>query len=225
MLIKDERKNYQKFLNNTKSYFSENEKNAVLFILGDNSDIDPIELANILGLSPRNKLEAEAMIFQSRKNSVGEIIELKIKCASCSHEDFYFINIEDMFFKDTLTNTYNFGLLDPYEDNEIFDTFEDISIDEYNKIEKNIIEDNKKIFDPCVDITCTKCNNKMKTTIKFYNIISKFEIKNIYEQYLDLSIYGNFSKKDIDSMIPFERELFLGLIQEKNSKKNQGNVG
>ena len=214
--------NYKKYLESVSIYNSKAEKDTSILLL-EEGKYSPLEIAKSLNISPEpsNNLEAIAMIFMSRKKSIGEGIETTIKCPYCNHKDFYFFNIDNLFFKDsdTISEEVPVKLINDIED--IDDEFiNNISLEELSYYEDIIISNNKKIFDNNIEVTCNNCKEKFKTSINYEKIISKFSIKNIYEQYLDLSTLGNMSKRDIDEMPPYEREIFLGIIQERENKQN-----
>jgi ribosomal protein S27E len=209
------------YLSDIKGYNSLQEKDAIIQVMNNES---PTEIAKTLGLNPDNDLEAIAMIFQSRKKSVSEIIEVQIKCPSCNTNDFYFINIDDLFFKniDKLDLSIPIKLINDIEDIEKLGISDDMSIEEFNQLEEKIVENNKIIFNNNLTVHCKACGNPILTSINYQDIISKFPIKNIYEQYVDITQFTNMNKSDVDNMPPFEREIFIGIIQDKENKKNQG---
>jgi len=214
---------YKAFLENVPKYYTLQEKDACIQLLDTYTSVD---IAKILGLSPGNNLEAIAMIFQARKKSVSEIIEVKSLCPSCNTDDFYFIDIDNMFFRDIegIDTSIPVKLIDDIDDIDDIDTqcaqdINNLSIDEFNELENIIIHNNKCIFDNTVSVQCKKCQNTFDIRINYTDIISKFTIKNIYEQYLDMTQFTNMTKYDVDKMPPFEREIFIGLIQERENKK------
>jgi len=217
---------YKEYLEGVSRYNSKGEKDASIILL---EDCTPLEVARALNFTPqpKNDLEAQAMIFQSRKKSIGEGIEITVVCPECNNQDFYYIDIDNLFFKEgtnTLYTDVQIGLINDIED--LDDNFiNNLSIDDFKDYEEKIILNNKKIFDPKVNLTCKKCGNVFGTILDYKGSISKFPIKNIYEQYLDLMTLGNMTKDDVDNMPSFEREIFIGIIQEREDKdknKKQG---
>jgi hypothetical protein len=132
------------------------------------------------------------------------------------------ISIPSLFFvnEENLNTDIPIGLVDNFEDIiELYPDIEDMSLDESEEIEKKFKENNKIIFNPVIKIKCQKCGKESIVGIDYRKIISKFEIKNIFEQYLDITQFTNMNKTDVDTMLPFEREIFIGLIQERENKK------
>ena len=211
-------KEYKTYLEDTPPYNTIQEKNACIYLM-ENSD--PIEVCKILGLQPYCPLEAVAMIFQSRKKSVSEIIEVKSSCTHCGEDDFYFIDIQDMFFNGDIDESIPVLLADEIDDIQPYlsEDINNMDISAFNALESIIINNNKSIFDNTVSVKCKKCQKDFDIRINYTDIISKFPIKNIYEQYLDITQFTNMIKNDVDNMPPFEREIFIGLIQERENKK------
>lgn len=209
-------------LENLQPYNTEQEKNALIKAMDKHC---PLDICRILGVEPHNNLEAEAFIYKLREISVGDIIEVTSVCPSCKNRDANYINIPKMFFQQQLDASVSVGLFEdiselPESDIEIINN---MTLDEYSIIEKTIKENNNKIFNPISTSNCRKCENTINIKVNYKDIISKFGIKNIYEQYLDISYYTNMTKKDTDGMLPFEREIFLGLIQNKEDEKSKKN--
>jgi DNA-directed RNA polymerase subunit M/transcription elongation factor TFIIS len=213
---------YKEFLEKAPLYNSLEEKNSIIFSLDPNFSIN--EIAETLGISGRTEREKLALIFQSRKRSVGETIEIRKKCSKCEHNDFYIIEIDKLFFNEEKEHFDDapYILIDYFTDLELFENIpniDDLSLKEIEELEEKISKNTKFIFDLETSIKCRKCGNEMKIIIDYKQILSKFTIKNIYEQYLDITQFSNMNKKDVDEMYPFEREIFMGLIQERQDKK------
>jgi len=208
---------FRERLKDVRRYNSWQEKEALLLSLSD--EVDVIEIANILGLNPINNLEAEALILKAREKSVSESIEITSSCPKCKYINLYNVEIEDMFFKDKINNNLPEGLFESIS--EIPDdvlNLDNLSIEEYDKLENDIIINNEKIFSTQIELTCFSCGVKYFTQIEPIKSISKFPISNLYEQYTDITYFSHMTKKDVDEMYPFEREIFLGLIQKKEDE-------
>lgn len=209
----------KKKLSFLKPYTSEQEKNALIKVLDGN--FTPIEICSILGGNPSNDLEAEAFIFKMREISVGDIVEVTSTCSFCKRADIYFISIPKMFFNDELKDLgITPGLYENIDEVPEGEIINNKTLEEYNVIEEEILENNKKIFNSITETSC-KCGNKSLIKLNYKDIISKFSIKNIFEQYLDISYYTSMTKADTDNMLPFEREIFLGLIQIKEDSEKK----
>ena len=210
-------KKYKEKFSNLSSYTTEQEKNALLVNL-ETPDI--IKTCYTLGETPLNEVEALALIFKLREISVSDLIELTLTCGSCNYQYVRSVSIPDMFFQSDDLWDIDIGLfVDASELSD--DNINSISIEEFDNLTTKIEENNKKIFNPEVEDCCEKCGYESVILVKPDSIISKFGIKNIYEQYVDISTFTNMTKSDTDGMYPFEREIFMGLIQQKEDEKGK----
>lgn len=205
-------------LKKVKRYNSFQEKEALLSILDEDS-IDIINTSKILGLSPVNKLEAEALIMKAREISVSESIELTSSCPNCDYINMTSVDIPSMFFKGEIDSKIPEGIYEDLSEVDI-EGLEDLELDKYNELENKLESNNKNIFDNVVEINCLSCKYKYQTKIEPLKFISKFSISNLYEQYSDITYYSHMNKSDVDNMYPFEREIFIGLIQKKEDEKD-----
>jgi hypothetical protein len=222
-MTKDE---YKQYLNNVKGYNTLQEKNALLLSFVEESS--PEDFKKTLEfeteeIKSTNDLETIAMIFKSREKSVDENIGITMACDHCNFMTLYSIPIDSLFFNE------NNGILDESIPIRLMDSIDDIyheignidnlSLKEIQEIEEKVTHNNKIIFNPVTKITCKKCLLENKLKINYRDIISKNTIKNLYEQYLDITQYTNMTKQDVDNLPPFEREIFINLIQERENKK------
>ena len=54
-------------------------------------------------------------------------------------------------------------------------------------------------------------------------IMVETSLSNLYHYYNNMKYYGHYAISEIDSMLPFERDIYLGLLQktiEENNKRN-----
>lgn len=56
-------------------------------------------------------------------------------------------------------------------------------------------------------------------------IISECTIKEMYQVYHNLKHFGNYSLFEIDSMIPFERTVYMGLLNKTLEEKINATKG
>ena len=204
-----------------KKYNTKQEKDILIEIL-NNPDINNIDILKILDKKLYKKLKknyleildevVESVIMYKRLISVSEIVEISSSCKKCKNVVFYSVNLKNAFkdFKEFFKN--------PFIDNKT--NISDLSLEEIENIEKIFKQYNKEIYNNEFEVKCNFCGNTEKIKIDIKKIISKFSLKNIYEQYRDLSYYSSITKLDVDSMYPFEREIFMGLLQEKLKNKD-----
>ena len=55
----------------------------------------------------------------------------------------------------------------------------------------------------------------------FVGVVSESTLSSLYQLYHNLKYFGNYSIFEIDSMIPFERDIYMGLLSKTiEEKKN-----
>ena len=213
------RDDYEEFLESVEPYTSLQEKNATLLGATDET-VSAIKLAKKLGISNfLNEYEAIALIFKARKKSVSEFIEYTHICKECKYSTVAAYNIDDLFFTDVLDPELPVGLFASPEEVLEEDELAEIEIDDYNDLEKRLYKNSIKIFNPVFTAKCKRCGLEEKKTFMAKDIISGYDIKSIYEQYCDISYYSSMTKQDVDSMFPFERDIFIGLLQKRENAK------
>jgi len=203
-------------------YTSIQQKNAL--IRQSDGEVDPMVIAELLGLSPNNRFEAIAMIFKAREISVSDLIDYNGKCSECNYLDANSLSIPQMFYKDDckeLDISVPIALVEDLTELFSEEYINNLKIKDYDELEQKVFKNNLILFDPALPTKCRKCGHIDKTVFDISSIISKSSISNIYEQYMDISYYSSMTKLDTDSMIPFEREVFLGLIQQKEDEKTK----
>ena len=202
-------------LKSLKRYTTRQEKEFLLL----EDDVTYTERLRVLSdVKPLNEYEAIALMFKLREISVSNIIELQKRC-SCGSTNLYQINTAEFFnfnpepisgFEDLPVGLF-FGL-DDVINTKITD---DMIIRDYNKLEKDLLDRSVKIFKLNTTKICQKCGNDIVIDINPVHIMSKSNPASIYKEYLNISFYTNNSKLCIDSMYPFEREIYIGLLNEK----------
>ena len=213
--------NFNKFLKTLQKYNSKQEREALL--------ADTIEeIYYILLENTKNKYpdvnysefvdKAEIVLFKLGEISVGDVQERMITCPFCEYQDIKQIDTAACFAsKDTFKGEFPFGFLDM---NSFDDILNELTIKEYENLENEIKYHNNKMFSPSVSLVCKKCNSNLKINLEYEQIISKSSLKNIYKEYLELTIHTNNTFDSLDNLFPFEREFYLKLLEEKIKDKN-----
>lgn len=209
---------YKSKIDSIKPYTSIKEKDTMLMQMS--GEKNPVKIAESLGYHPINRFEAIAMIFKAREVSVSDLIDITLKCSECNHLDMKVVNIPDMFYRGDIDESIEVGLFESLTEIDDEEVINNLSISEYNEYEQKIFKNNLEIFNPLISLKCSKCNHVSEMTLDPSGLISKFSLSNIYEQYLDISYFSHMTKADVDNMYPFEREVFIGLIQKKEDEKN-----
>lgn len=204
-------------LQQLKRFNSSQERDALL-IDDDESDIEILKC--LTDIKPINNLEASAFLLKLREISVGDELELMVTCPHCKIMNDPRIDLSTIF---ALDNPYFLedGTQIPvglFEDiSEIINTLEadKLSMKEYNELERILEEQNNKIFLESAIKYCRKCQGRITIDIEPRSILSKSSLSSLYQEYVNISLFSNNGKLDIDSMYPFEREIFASLIADK----------
>ncbi len=197
-------------------YTTSQEKAALLV-----SDDDPLEkvLSKLTDIPPMNEKEAEALMVKAREISVSTKIEYIISCKGCGTTNNFMIPIEPFF--DFEIDYYYHNKIIP---KGIFESPDDIinnaeadnlTLLEYNDLDDIISKQNETIFTKVSIQYCRTCKKEMTVKIDPRDVFSKSSLKSLYRDYVNISMYSNNSKLDIDTFYPFERELYNNLIAEK----------
>ena len=163
-------------------------------------------------LQPVSEIEAACFVLKGIENSLNDVIEGYQECSCGTINDFMY-EIEELINTDIETDI-PIGLFDSLD--EIIDS-DNIVLKTCNDLQNEIIENNKKILQLNKTITCR--NPACKKTIPFVIdpkvFVSKTSVSNIFDQYFNLMFHLHITKKDIDELPPFEREIYLGLLKKK----------
>ncbi len=200
-------------------YTTKEEKQILL--LDDDATYEDI-LSVVSDIEPLNELEAVALLFKYRESSVSDLIEVTKECPHCNFINPCNIEISEFFDMD-----YQSALDIPqgifFEVEDIINTkiADNLVIKDYNKIRDAIIEQSKNIFNPLVKRECKKCLKTFELSVNPRSIMSKSTASNIFREYIDISYYTANGKLDIDSMYPYEREIYLNIIKDRLKKESE----
>jgi len=210
------------------SYTSAQEKDLLLATSGDYTlstlfDIlKPCIKGDVENLTDN---EVKMLLVELRNISVGETFSLIKKCNKCSEKfDFTisFEGIEEGNLKPFNGINFKDALTDEYNDFVDFD-IDELDIQEYDEL-INYIDENKTKFNFTSITTCPFCNTKNEvflTDSLLGNNMSEDTLQNYYQTIANMIYHGHYSKLDIDSMLPFERSIYLSLLNEE-IKKSRG---
>jgi len=163
--------------------------------------------------------EKIAMLYKYRAVSVGETIPLKYSCIHCKHpndaqieidnivksSDINDDKIKDAFKIPTQLNIQEFLNVD----------VDELDFDEYENILENVRNCVTR-FDFIKTTKCIKCRkeNKIDITQNVIDNMSEDSLVSMYQTYNDLTFFGKYSKRDIDTLYPFERAILIGLLNK-----------
>jgi hypothetical protein len=162
------------------------------------------------------------LLYMYRTISVGDDMNFKFTCIHCDSPNENILTIGNMV---TSSNIKNDKIVDRYKKvtYENIQEFLNIDIDELDLDEyENIFEEIDKSvtkFNFSFPIFCQKCRKEnfinLNRDDKFIiENLSEQSISTIYKMYNDLVYNSNYSKIDIDSMLPFERTILINLLNK-----------
>jgi len=221
---------------NIKPYNTEKEKEILLLkdLYDENSEnlmdiiLEIFELPNniIESLTLKEKI---ALLWKYRSVSIGEEISIKYKCTSCKKPNEAQIDITNLITSNKVDDDRIIYCEKELTEDNIQD-FVNVDIDEldiddyeelYEKIKKASINFNFK-----KTIKCAHCNNDNYINIGNSEFVIDFlsddSITSLYQTYNNLIYFGKYSKIDIDSMLPFERVIFIGLLNKTREDISNG---
>ena len=187
------------------------------------------EILRVLGVKKKmreslSENEKKVLLYKFREISVGDEINIKFKCSDCkSPNETYvsctnFVEVPENFdsrikiIDKEVTDENIYDFLD-YTKEEI----DNLDIDTYEELIQKVKENQVK-YDFVKTCPCIKC----KSTNTFYigdikyilESLSEDTLMSMYRTYNDMCMFGNYNKKDIDSLYPFERTIMIGLINK-----------
>lgn len=206
------------------SYTDGNYKDETLDIALDILKI-PENIINSLSLN-----EKKALIYKFREISVGDTLEIKYKCRHCNMPSTGEINIANIIKKPIKHSKHIIDLhrlpIDEIDfRNNFIKNINDLDYEEYENIYLNI-KDYLTYYDFSVKVKCFSC--KKENILSIYNnkfifdCISDDSIESLYKNYHALIYYGHWNKTDIDNLYPFERQIYIQLLNktiEENNKR------
>ena len=214
------------------SYTSLQEKDLLFLTMDDFSGKNILDLALDICKIPRkiisklNEQEKKCVLYKLRELSIGNEINIKFKCQKCGQRSENFVNISNIIKHPNLKHK---SVIDngKYNGGEIFDclkgNYEEMFIDEYEKLKENI-KNYITTFDFKKECICQKCLFKniidISDTKFIIDNLSEETLQSYYKTYNTLVFFGKYSKLDIDSMIPYERTIFLGLLENQLKDHN-----
>ena len=209
-----------------KPYTTETEKDLLIMSSFEIYDMD--EILRVLGLEENliqelTENEKKVLLYKYREISIGDEITMKFKCSHCKQpnegiiECKNFIEDEEINHKykqlDEIPNDENLHLFVNMTEEEL----ENLDLDEYENLLKDVENSQIKynFTKSCKCIKCKKDNVFDISNIKYIlESLSEDTIMSIYRTYNDMCMFGNYNKKDIDSLYPFERIILIGLINK-----------
>ena len=207
-------------------YDTEKEKDLLIMSSFEIYDID--EILRVLGLeySELEKLtenEKKVLLYKFREISVGDEINVKFKCIYCKAPNETSISCTDLIQNNHLDPDIKI-LDDEVTDDNIKEFLyieqeekDNLDLDEYEKL-LDRIKRNQVKYNFVKKCSCLKCKSENSFYIGDIKYIieslSEDTLMSMYRTYNDMCMFGNYNKRDIDSLYPFERTILIGLINK-----------
>lgn len=210
---------------NIEPYNTEKEKDLLIMSSFDIQDID--EVLRVLGVKEDILLnltsnEKKVLLYKFREISVGDELSVKFKCDGCGQGQDGFFSISGIIQNQPETKYKQ--LDEPVTDESLHKfvdmTEEEISeldIDEYEKLIEDV-KNSQVQYNFTRVCQCIKC--KKENVFSIYSdkyiieSLSEDTLMSLYKTYNNMNMFGNYTKKDIDSLYPFERAILMGLVNK-----------
>ena len=176
--------------------------------------------------------EKVILLYKYREVSVDEKFAIKCVCPSCKMPIETEINITNIVKKAELKSDFVRDLKRLPENEEDFQNnflinYEDLDIDTYENIYENISK-YQTTNNFIRKFKCLSCSHESYINLNSNKMVisslSESSIESIYNFYENLIFTGKWSKKDIDSLLPFERVIFSSLSNESAKNHNQADA-
>ena len=208
-------------------YTTEKEKDLLIMSSFEIYNLD--EILRVLGVKKKirallSENEKKVLLYKFREISVGDEINIKFKCSDCKYPNETGISCTGSI-EEPVQKYENVKIIDKeVTDDNIYDFLElskdeidNLDIDEYEELIRKV-RSSQVHYNFIRKCKCSKCNHVNSFYIGDIKYIieslSEDTLMSIYRTYNDMCMFGNYNKKDIDSLYPFERTIMIGLINK-----------
>lgn len=173
--------------------------------------------------------EKVILLYKYREVSVDEKFAIHCVCSSCGMPIETEVSVTNIVNRAELKSEFVRDLKRLPEDEEDFQKnfltkYEDLDIDIYENIYENISK-YQTVNNFIRKFKCLSCSHELYINLNSNKMVisslSESSIESIYNFYENLIFTGKWSKKDIDSLLPFERVIFSSLYNESVEKHNE----
>jgi len=208
-------------------YNTEKEKDLLIMSSFEIYELD--EILRVLGVEQDTLLELsenekKVLLYKFREISVGDEINVKFKCSECKTPNDDILSCSNLVQSKEIKDS-RVKLLDKEVTDENIGEFltltteeiDDLDIDEYEELINTVKESQVQynFVRKCKCIKCKKENLFYIGDIKYIiESLSEDTLMSMYRTYNDMCMFGNYNKRDIDSLYPFERIILIGLINK-----------
>lgn len=170
----------------------------------------------------------KVLLYKFREISIGDELNIKYTCKHCNQTNESEVSCSDLVI--TTENDSNILKLNKevtYDNLQDFVTdiiVDELDLDEYDDLLEKV-KKSQDVYNFEKKTKCLKCfkPNYFDISDNKYIIeaMSDDTLLSLYTVYNNMIFFGNMSKKDIDSMYPFERSIFVGLINKTKEDLNK----
>ena len=173
--------------------------------------------------------EKVILLYKYREVSVDEKFAIQCVCSSCGMPIETEVSVTNIVNRAELKSDFVRDLKRLPENEEDFQNnflinYEDLDIDTYENIYENISK-YQTTNNFIRKFKCLSCSHESYINLNSNKMVisslSESSIESIYNFYENLIFTGKWSKKDIDSLLPFERVIFSSLYNESVKKHNE----
>jgi len=197
-------------------------KEKEILLLSSHGLHDFNSVFNILGIDVPESLsidEQKIVLYKLREISVGDEVDVKFVCEKCGTPNEVTLDAKD-FLKVSKRNDDDIKKLNITVTDDNLSKFVEIDVDELDiedyEILKQRVTDNQDVISFMKDCDCFKCRAKktfdLGSSKYIVEIMSDDTLMTLYRSYNYLTFFGDYTKQDVDSMYPFERSIFIGLL-------------
>ena len=173
--------------------------------------------------------EKVILLYKYREVSVDEKFAVQCVCPACKMPIETEVSVTNIVKRAELKSEFVRDLKRLPKNEEDFQNnfltkYEDLDIDTYENIYENISK-YQTTNDFIRKFKCLSCSHEsyidLNSNKMVISSLSESSIESIYNFYENLIFTGKWSKKDIDSLLPFERVIFSSLYNESVKKHNE----
>ena len=212
---------------NLEPYKTEKEKELLLLSAFIDEKHLLTEVLKTLGIKTEDLTFEDkiVLLYKLREISVGSEMDVSFICPTCGMPNEVKLDISNNFQEPSKQSEYIKDIHKIVTDSNILDFFknvDDLDWDSFEKL-KNNIKDYIINFIFLKPARCIRCKKEVNIDISSPNLFSKCfsedSIKSILQTYHNLVFFGKFTKKDVDSMYPFERFIFNSMVVKTLEEK------
>lgn len=172
--------------------------------------------------------EKKVLLYKFREVSIGDEIDVKYKCDSCGHGNDAVLGATDFVIPSKRNDSDIKKIFKPFSEDNMHEyvdiDVDELDLDEYEELKQRII-DNQTSISFIKQARCGICNHPKKfnlgDTKYIIEIMSEDTLMTLYKTYNFLVYFGKYTKEDVDKMYPFERNIFVGLLNKTKEDLNK----